>query len=329
MDFDDAINLCVERFQQSPLSVVPIRASGSSRKYIRLILNEFSVICCCSSNIRENETFVNLSRLLKEKNVPVPEIFAFSRNKECYLLQDLGDEDFLSFLHAGHDVTEKWIYIEKILENLVKFQSLQKSDWQDVVEFEPLGKDLIRYDLSYAENNLFKCSGVVYNHKKLSEDFLKLEQILLACPNNFWGLMFRDFQSRNIMMHDGPYFIDYQSARYGPGLYDLVSFAWQAKAGFSPEDRVRIIQIYKTKLSGQGKETNNIEEHIYYWALFRILQTLGAYGLRGLKEGKPHFIQSIPPALDNCNKILTKSLKNKFPELEIVIGSLMKVYPHA
>ena len=124
------------------------------------------------------------------------------------------------------------------------FQTLKKDEWEKIVEFPPLDSELIRYDFAYAVNNLINLSDITYDSAALQRDFNILEKRLLSYPKHLWGLMYRDFQSRNIIVKEKPYFIDYQSCRFGPGIYDLVSFAWQAKAGFSSEDKKKLADIY-------------------------------------------------------------------------------------
>lgn len=287
-------------------SISPMAESGSSRKYFRVTLEEGStLIACLSENIEENKTFIRLTEYLLESGINVPEILGIETDYSGYLLEDLGDIDFMSIIRSGGRGEIFWQQIERIMGMLVKLHRLPERDWKEKVEYPPLGKDLINYDFNYCLNNFVEASGIEYDKERLKADFKSLESRLTACPECLIGLMYRDFQSRNIMIKGEPYFIDYQSARKGPGIYDLASFAWQAKACFTPEEREKIIRTYIKMEKEKGYDVEReVKEELPYWATFRIIQTLGAYGLRGLKEGKRHFIESIPSALHNLTSLM-------------------------
>jgi hypothetical protein len=118
--------------------------------------------------------------------------------------------------------------------------------------------------------------------------------------------MYRDFQSRNVMIYnDEPYFIDYQGGRKGPLHYDVASFLWQAKANFPPALREELLQVYLHELKKYIPVNEpEFREQLRHFVLFRILQVLGAYGYRGYFEKKAHFIESIPFAINNLNDLL-------------------------
>ena len=56
--------------------------------------------------------------------------------------------------------------------------------------------------------------------------------------------------------------------------------------------------------------------------LFRTLQVLGAYGFRGYFEKKPHFIQSVPYAIENLRQLL----HNEYPEYPYLCSVLKGTY---
>lgn len=318
----DCEKLVKDMLGEYPGSVRPMKISGSERRYFRCQVKGDSYVMCISENRKENQTFIALSTYLRGRGIRVPEIFGIAENYGAYILQDLGDTDLLTLLKEKDD--HCWKVITQSISQLVKFQTLPRHEWEDIVEFPPFDADLVRFDFEYVMNNLVRPSGANFDEKAIYTDFEKLEKRLLNYPQENWGLMYRDFQSRNIMIDEGPYFIDYQSARLGPGIYDLVSFAWQAKAQFSPADRERIVRLYTDLCMEQGKDMREtVADNIDYWAAFRILQTLGAYGRRGLKEGKPHFKESIPLALANLNSLMESGpLSNELPNLASLMGRM-------
>ena len=306
-------------------SIDPIHASGSARRYYRIWSGKKSYIFCYSQNIKENETFINLTKFFKSKWLRVPEIMGVNKRGDLYILEDLGDRDLMSVIR--NEERDEFFYkiLAETIRGLVDFQFLPYEEWKNIVGFKPLGKDLIEYDFNYCIENFLKATSLKINLPEINREFKKLEEKLLTYPKKLWGLMYRDFQSRNIILYDEkPYFIDYQSSRFGPGIYDVVSFAWQAKAGFSNEERNEIVKIYCKALQEKGVlETEEVRLQIGNWAAFRIIQTLGAYGLRGLKEGKKHFIESIPPALNNLKALLENYSINKFmPEFYRIITEI-------
>lgn len=320
--------LCKSALGKSPDAIDPLKQSGSSRRYFRVYVGKDSFLICISQNTNENETFICLDRYFRTRGIRVPEIYFVAPDFTAYLLEDLGDTDLLSFLHREKDSFVRNKMLREVIAGLVEFQCLPHDEWSNKVEFPPLDSALVRYDFNYAVENLIRPSQVLFNETLLQHDFDLLEQKLLCYPVQLWGLMFRDFQSRNIIIRDDPYFIDFQSSRFGPGIYDLVSFAWQAKAGFSSSERNMLIEIYCEKLNEQKNiDTSPVKDNVGYWAAFRILQTLGAYGLRGLKEGKRHFIESIPLALENMNELINHfNLKEELPELSRIIKELKAIY---
>ena len=313
----DCIKLLNEKLGVVIFNIHSLPGSGSARQYFRAETDRGPYVICHSANVKENDTFIKLSRMLKENGLPVPSIYAVSEDLQTYVLEDLGNTDLMSALVSHHESEKTWTAIKESIRQLVAFQTLPESEWVDVVEFPPLDSELINYDFRYAVTNLIDPYQVKYDRERLTGELKKLEEKLLSCPPELWGLMYRDFQSRNIMLTPKPFFIDYQSCRRGPGIYDLVSFAWQAKAEFTPVERDRIIEWYSEFMDEKGRGARTIiKETVVYWAMFRIIQTLGAYGLRGLKEGKRHFIESIPMALDNLKSLMeTSGVTQTYPEL--------------
>jgi hypothetical protein len=126
-----------------------------------------------------------------------------------------------------------------------------------------------------------------------------------------------------------PFFIDFQGGRRGPIYYDLASFLWQASARYPQALRQELTEVYCQSmdevLKAQGTSIFHFSFSAFHsFILFRLLQVLGAYGYRGYFERKKHFLDSIPPALDNLRELLKEEGSCPYPELRKVLEALTK-----
>ena len=302
---------------ENEFSAIPeikkIMGGGSPREYYRLSNANISVIGVVSNDKIENEIFIRLDKMLANSKINVPAIIKASKDSSAFLQQDLGDKSLFSLLNS-----EERIELSKqALKSLIKIQTLPEADWVNIVGFEPFSERLVRWDLNYFKYDYLKPAGIVFDENKLEDDFDKIVKNLTS-SSILTGFMYRDFQSRNIMVKDNTlWFIDFQGARKGPITYDAVSFIWQAKAPFSIEEREALGNFYVRELGKYlGVEEKHLNDQMNDMMILRTLQVLGAYGFRGLIERKPHFLDSISYAIKNLNYLRGKRLLAPFPEIE-------------
>jgi len=307
-------------FKHEPSSIKPLPRSGSSRVYFRIEGEGESVIGAFNGDINENRAFFALTQHFRSKGLSVPKLLATSTDQQYYLISDLGDTTLYSKLLTCHLPNSE--YKEPMMNNLrlslaqlVRFQTEGSVglDFNGCYPKQVFDRRSVMWDFNYFKYSFLKPVGAIFDEDKLEDDFETFTEYLL--DDEMDCFQYRDFQSRNIMVKgDELFFIDYQGGRRGPYLYDVASLLYQAKAAIPQSQRDTLFNYYLETLNTK-KEINPIrmKERFPAFVLFRIIQTLGAYGYRGYFEGKPHFIQSIPLALDNLNQLL----KAKFPDINI------------
>jgi hypothetical protein len=178
----------------------------------------------------------------------------------------------------------------------------------------------IAWDLNYFKYYFLRLAGIPFNEQALEDDFDCLTTFLLGANCDYF--LYRDFQSRNVMLRAGqPFFLDYQGGRKGALQYDIGSLLYDAKADLPPELRQQLLDLYIDKLGGFIEvEREAFLHHYYSYVYVRILQALGAYGFRGFYERKPHFLQSVPYALKNLRWLLHNV------KLPIALPTLMEAF---
>ncbi len=306
-------------------TILPLPQSGSSRAYYRLSTDSTSAIGTYHNDNRENDAFVYFSKHFKKAGLPVPEVYIEDLSNQVYLQQDLGDTMLFDLTEKiGDEVAQKLMLesLEKVVYWLPKLQiqGHKGLDYSKATPRKSFDKQSMMWDLNYFKYHFLKLSGLVFDEQKLEDDFETLAEYLSSASREFF--LFRDFQSRNIMVGtEGVWFIDYQGGRQGYPAYDLASLLFDAKAGFSPELRLELYEEFLIHFSENAK-IDRKEFDAYYpgFVLIRKMQAMGAFGFRGIIEGKEHFLQSIPPAIENL-EWLTKNTK-----LEINIPELWRVF---
>lgn len=294
-----------------------LAGAGSDREYFRISGSRMpSVIGTYGIDSVENKAFVDLAVAFRKAGANVPGIIAVSDDCSCYLQEDLGAASLLPLLSGD----ERLVLSAKTLRSLASLQTLPSSVWEDAVVARPFSVRLVLWDLNYFKYEFLKPSGLLFDEELLEDDLQALAKDLSGGDHRLWGFMYRDCQSRNVMIRNGePWWIDFQGGRKGPMMYDAVSFLWQAKAGFTDEERAHLLGVYADALSlHTGVDREIILAEVDAMAFLRTLQVLGAYGFRGLVERKSHFIESIPAALRNLENLLAKGVADRYSELKRV-----------
>lgn len=305
-------------------SIQALPLAGSDRRYYRLGDGAGTVIGVVSPDLAENRAFVSFSRHFRAKGAPVPEMYHESADLTAYLQQDLGDVSLLGRLDAmrrqspgGFPSAAVPLY-GQALTDLAQMQIIggQGLDYSLCVPRSDFDKQSIRWDLNYFKYYFLRAIKVPHDEQALEDDFEALANWLLETDCSHF--MFRDFQARNIMLvGDKPYFIDYQGGRRGALQYDVASLLYQAKADLPEALRDQLLEHYMDA-AGQFLRIDREAFRAHYrgYVLIRTLQVLGSYGFRGFFERRPHFLDSIPYALDNVRQILDgPALPCKMPEL--------------
>jgi aminoglycoside/choline kinase family phosphotransferase len=278
---------------------------GSGRAIVRLSGGGISAIGLLYPVFEENVAFLEFSRHFRRHGLPVPEIYAEDLSQGAYLEEDLGDTTLFEFLgknRTGGVIAPRAIEAyRKVVAALPRFQVEAGRDLNYKVCYPRASFDRqsIAWDLNYFKYYFLRLAGVPFNEQALEQDFGRLTKFLLSASHDYF--LYRDFQSRNIMLRDGePFFLDYQGGRKGALQYDIASLLYDGKADLPPELREELLDYYLECLANYTKvDREAFMEHYYAFVYVRIMQALGAYGFRGFYERKPHFLQSVPYALKN------------------------------
>ena len=309
-----------------PEAIEPLAGAGSNRNYYRLKGNP-QVIGVYGTSKAENRAFLYMAQHFEAKGLPVPHVYAQTDDAMAYLQEDLGDISL--FQAIGHGRTtgtfsneEKSLLKQTIrLLPRIQFEGAEDMDFSVCYPQAEFNRRSILWDLNYFKYCFLKATGIDFQENLLEDDFENMTQVLLA--DTFSTFMYRDFQSRNVMIREGkPYFIDFQGGRKGPVYYDVASFLWQAKARFPQHLREELIHDYLDALHAYCPMPESyFREQLRQFVLFRTLQVLGAYGFRGYFEQKPHFLQSIPYAIGNLDQLLEEDFP-AYPHLCKVLKQL-------
>ena len=298
-----------------PEQIDELPSSGSNRRYFRLIGSP-TLIGVSGESVEDNRAFLYMAEHFRQKGLPVPQVFIRSEDDIYYLQEDLGDSLLFNAIEKGRKTSvfgeEEKQLLRKTIRLLpaVQFAGADGMDFSYCYPQAEFNSRSILWDLNYFKYCFLKATGMDFQEDRLEDDFQKMSDVLLQ--DHTPTFMYRDFQSRNVMVKNGePWFIDFQGGRKGPIYYDVASFLWQAKAKYPAELRQELIADYLQALRGyMDIDEKHFFRQLRHFVLFRTLQVLGAYGFRGYFEKKPHFIQSVPFAIDNLRQLL----KEDYPE---------------
>ena len=300
---------------QEPAHIEQLPGAGSNRVYYRMTDNQGrSVIGCIGTSRDENHAFVYLARHFTKRQLPVPEVLAVSGDELRYLQTDLGSLSLFDAIRGGREAGGRYTVreqelLKRTIRELpnVQFRGARGLDFSHCYPQPEFDVEGVLFDLNYFKYCFLKATELDFHELKLEADFRLLAKDLTAEKGECF--LYRDFQARNVMLLDGaPYFIDFQGGRRGPFYYDLASFLWQASARYPEKLRRELLDEYYVAAQQftEMPKREVFDRQLRLFVFCRILQVLGPYGFRGYFERKRHFIESIPPAMQNLRELLAE-----------------------
>jgi len=310
-------------FKEKPQNISALQSHGSNRQRYRLRNKHRSVIGVQNQDRAENMAFLEFCRHFYKLGLPVPEVYVDDLDANIYIEEDLGDTTLFEALLQERDAVQRFpMKIESLYTKVVKIlprfqiEAAASLNYDVCYPRNSFDQQSIHWDLNYFKYYFLKLAGIPFDEQKLEDDFLKFSAFLLEAKQDYF--LYRDFQSRNVMVRQGePFFIDFQGGRRGALQYDIASLLFDAKADLPFEARERLLQRYFEALQEyETVDTHEFLKYYYGYVLVRIMQAMGAYGFRGFYERKTHFLQSVPFAIRNLEFVLrTADLPLKIPTL--------------
>ena len=318
-----------------PQQVDRLTAGGSNREYYRMTsATGETVIGCVGTSRDENHAFVYLAQHFTNRKLPVPEILAVSQDELRYIQTDLGSVSLFDAIRGGREAGGRYTLKEQELLRRtirelpnIQIRGARELDYSNCYPQPEFDTNSVLFDLNYFKYCFLKATEIDFHEMKLEADFRLMAKDLTAGDDE-QGFLYRDFQARNVMLNaEGkPFFIDFQGGRKGPYYYDVASFLWQASAKYPHKVRRELVYEYYNALKQYTEvpTPHRFVERLSLFVLFRQLQVLGAYGFRGYFERKRHFIESIPPAMQNLRELLD-SIDFPYPHLIKVLRQLTEL----
>ncbi|MDX2111131.1 MAG: RNase adapter RapZ [Verrucomicrobiota bacterium] len=325
-------------------SITALSGHGSDRRYFRLVGQGSTVIGALNEDVSENRAFLAFAKHFKGHGLPVPSVHCVAPDERAYLQEDLGDTTLFAALKAarpgGGDIppvlAEAYEKSVRLLPE-VQIRAAADMDFSVCYPRAAFDRQSMQWDLNYFKYYFLRLAHIPFHEQSLEDDFQALIDYLVQAPSGYF--LYRDFQSRNIMLRGGePWFIDFQGGRRGALAYDISSILLDAKADLPFAFREHLLTVYlesAAQVLRQAKAPAALLRHVEPegfapwfagFTLIRLLQAMGAYGYRGFHERKPHFLQSVPYAIRNIERLLANwELPHPLPALRETLERITRI----
>ncbi len=313
----------------SEIKLRPMHGDGSTRQFYRVFFDEETFVVIYAppallSGTNENDSYYYIGNHLKQKGIPVPEIYCYNREKGILLIEDLGDNHLQSVVDfKDREDESKRRYLE-ILKTLTEMQIAGARGFDSRHCFDtPLYDEefVYRRELLYFKREfLGRYLGLKTENLKIDNELRNLAASVATFPGHFF--MHRDFQSRNIMVkEDKFYFIDFQGARFGPPTYDLAAFLIDPYVRVPFDIQEYLLREYFAQIKGRvDLPEKDFVRSYRLTALCRNLQVLAAFVFLSRVKKKSFFAQFIDPALQQIVYTLDHIHPGMFKELRSIIN---------
>lgn len=299
--------------------VNPLFGDASGRQYFRVKFGKESAILMKVADIKPGEfgrgdsfnDFTVLDIMLKECGLNVPEILAVDHANKAMLLEDLGDVTLYEMIKS--DPTQKPVYVKSAVELLANMQIAMdgRKVFNTPADKRTFSKNLFMeefyhfYEYMIEKINYKKPFKGVWN--KVEKDFRKISNELSRLPYVF---SHRDFQSKNIMIKNGKYYlIDFQDALMAPAVYDLVALLRDSYI-ILKESEIDMLLKHFWSVNHVTRELftdfESFDRAFHLQALQRKMKDCGRFIYLHQVKGKEWFLSYVVPTLGHVRNTLIR-----------------------
>ncbi|SDU61055.1 sugar phosphate nucleotidyltransferase [Desulfobacula phenolica] len=322
----------VEHDKIKDIQIDTLAGDGSDRQWYRAsygnqtaVISDHGICMPATDRLRQLKAFIHIGNHIFSRNIPVPRILNHDELSGMVTLDDLGDIHLETRIKQKNNTSFTLKIYKQVIDFVIDFsiKGLQGFNKKWTCQTETYSKELIiekecRY---FIEAFIQGYLNLDISFHEFSNEFDHISDH--ALKHGFIGLMHRDMQSRNIMIHNNkPFFIDFQSARSGPLQYDLASLLIDPYVNLTGKIQKDLLQYTTEKLKLSQTERQNFLDCYQYCCLTRNLQFLGAFSFLTQTKKKTGFEQYIPYAVKSLKKIISGLNTDKIPKLSKLVKAI-------
>jgi aminoglycoside/choline kinase family phosphotransferase len=297
------------------INVEKLTGDASTRKYYRIITATKSYVACLDNPISDpsNEpTFITLQRVLQEEKVRVPYIYDKELGTGYILEEDLGDVTFLKEISQINNDQEEIKFYKDAINLMASIHKIDMAPYQ-TLSFAKLAFDTEKL---YAE---MEFSKKYFLHMYLGVDttsigiellYKKLHDICYFISGEPRTLVHRDYHSRNIMIKDGAQVvIDFQDARMGTPVYDLVSLLEDCYYQISDKNKNLLVRYYYDTYFKFFDTKKSYDDFLYLYdmmAIQRVYKAIGSFAFIYADRKDQRYIKYMGFAFEKTRNIMLK-----------------------
>ncbi len=277
-----------------------------------------------NSFIKE-EPFVNIHRYLLKSSLNIPEIYLYDEKNRVIILEDLTDLTLYKEINIKNRVGIEEMY-KRAIDELITFQEFTKNNYDEsVYAFKrQFDNDTLRWELEhFIEWRVQKGLNIELSKSELDKIDTYFDDIVANIEKLPQIISHRDYQSKNIMLKDGKYYlIDFQDALKGSYVYDLVALLKDSYIEFSEEFVVDMLKYYidkKQTIANISYDFDTLYNDFKLQTIQRKLKDIGRFHFIDMVRNNPSFLEYIPLSTEYVKAYL----KELYPELyDILLKSL-------
>lgn len=298
----------------SVVNVEKLTGDASTRKYYRIWTSKESYVVCLDNPTLENQdepSFIKLQRILNEEKVCVPQIYDKELSTGYILEEDLGDITFLKDIAFIKEASDEFDYYKNAIDLMQSIHSIDTLKYKD----ETFTKLAFDTEKLYQEMEFTKkyflgmYLGLDLQTPAVLDLYKKLYQVCEKISSEKRVLVHRDYHSRNIMIKNGKQIvIDFQDARMGTPLYDLVSLLEDCYYQISEDNKEKLIKYYYETYYTKFDNKNFVSfKEIYdMCAIQRVFKAIGSFAFIYADRKDLRYIKYIGFAFEKVRNIMLK-----------------------